>query len=196
MFKLSVVMSTTFQGMPDAQLRLSLLRNIPATSCRLSILRRRLALSFFHEDSSFLTKRLKDLTILQDIAKQLRLPQFMIKQRTDYPKLTAMISILDVGLSDARSECFDEPFQRQRDFNREIDQLASMIKAMFTQIVDTGASHMSRTAAKDVLESLLSRLMFALRTKIKPKKDLFGNPKLANRENLEGVFLESFLSRE
>ena len=169
-------MNITFRHIPDTQLRLSLLRNIPAVSCRLSVLRRRFALSFFFEDNSFWTKPLRDLIILQDVAKRLHQQQFMIEPKSDYPKLTALISILDIGLSDVRPPQSDEPLQVQREFNQEIDRLASAIKAIFTRIVDSGASHMSRTETKDVLESLHSRLMFALRTKTKPKEDLFGKP--------------------
>ena len=195
-FKLVMVMNTTFQQIPDTQLRLSVLKNIPSAPCRLSVLRRRLALSFFFEDNTYFVKMLKDLVIIQDITNHLRQPRFMIKPGTDYVNLSALMSILDIGLSDVRSPESDEFLQCQREFNQNIDKLALTIKAMFTQIIDTGASHMSRTEGKDVLESFHSRLIFALRTEIKPKKDIFGDSKFMNRKDQEGAFLKSFLAKK
>ena len=46
---------------------------------------------------------------------------------------------------------------------------------MFTQIIDTSASHMKRTEAKEILEAFHSRLLFAVRTKPPPKKKVFGD---------------------
>lgn len=45
---------------------------------------------------------------------------------------------------------------------------------MFMQIVDSGASDMRRTEAKEVLEGLQSRLLYSVRTRPPQKKNIFG----------------------
>ncbi len=61
----------------------------------------------------------------------------------------------------------------ENDFNKSIDELANQIKSMFTRISDTGASHMTRTEAKEVLNRVYYRLVYSVRTKPRPKKNLF-----------------------
>lgn len=60
-------------------------------------------------------------------------------------------------------------------FNKAVDRLAHRVHTMFTSIVDTGASHMTRTEAKDVLGAFHARLVYAVRTKQKPKTMVFGD---------------------
>ena len=64
---------------------------------------------------------------------------------------------------------------------------------MFTSIVDTGASHMTRTEAKDVLEAFHARLVYAVRTKQKPKVMLFGDASVELQAG--GNLMKQFLAR-
>ena len=64
---------------------------------------------------------------------------------------------------------------------------------MFTSIVDTGASHMTRTEAKDVLEAFHARLVYAVRTKQKPKTMLFGDASVESKAG--GSTIRQFLAR-
>ena len=116
-----------------------------------------------------------DIDLLSAIAQLLREPQFLVNYNTDYSELAASIAVLDIGLDDGNVPCSMVLPEHESEFNKDIDKLAKILKAMFTRIIDTGASHMLRTQAKDVLEALHSRLTFAARTKPRPKKGLFGD---------------------
>jgi hypothetical protein len=58
-------------------------------------------------------------------------------------------------------------------FNRRVDTLANRIKAIFSSIHDSGASHLKRTEAKENLQAVHSRLIFSVRTKERPKRSWF-----------------------
>ena len=60
---------------------------------------------------------------------------------------------------------------------------------MFADIVDTGASHMGRTEAKEVLEAFQYRLSYGIRTKVPPKKCMFGDSTIESAAMME-TFME------
>ena len=60
-----------------------------------------------------------------------------------------------------------------REFNKAVDRLAIILKGMAADINDTGSANLARAEAKDLLESFLSRLAYTVRTKPKPRKDVF-----------------------
>ena len=157
----------------DNQLRLQLVSNLPAYAPALGILRRRLALAFFFEDPSYLCKAQQTLLNLDTIANYLLRPAFDMKVDADYVQLAARISILDIALDHGISSVDECDVRSEASFNREVDFLAKIIKAMFTGLVDSGASHMSRTEAKEVLQIVHYRLIYAVRTKQEPKSSLF-----------------------
>ncbi|KAL9122586.1 MAG: hypothetical protein Q9187_000857 [Circinaria calcarea] len=181
----------------DHELRLQLLRSVPASSTRLNCFRQRLAMAFFYEDSSFLTKQPVDLIILSDVAKHLRQPQFTIGQDTDYSNLAASVAILDIGLDNGNPPRSIVAIQSEDGFNKEVDSLAKAVKGRFMRIIDSGASHMLRTEAKDVLEALHCRLTFAVRTKQKPKANPFADPGVETSQLADsGAFMKAFLARQ
>lgn len=116
----------------------------------------------------------------------------MTSNATDYGELAAAIGILSIAI-----DCGDPPSspcatEKERGFNRDIDVLSFKIKSMFADIVDTGASHMARTEAKEVLEAFQYRLSYGVRTKPPPKKSLFGDSTVedaAKRQMME-TFVE------
>lgn len=148
-------------------------------------------MAFFFEDSSYLTPTITSLSSLPSITRHLRTSRFDIHQTTDYANLSASISLLNIGLDDgdppplSSTSPFSEelttgsnkkyPNTSEAAFNKAVDRLAHRVHTMFTSIVDTGASHMTRTEAKDVLEAFHARLVYAVRTKQKPKVMLFGD---------------------
>lgn len=176
-FQSSIVLNVTFSQVKDAQLRLQLLRCIPAISPRLGLLRRRLALASFFDDTSYLDKQLPKLIRFKKITSHLRRPEFTINGDTDYLQLVAMISILDIGLDDGDPPDSGLVPDLENRFNENVDSLADMIKGMVAKIVDSGASHMTRTEAKDGLDAFQARLLYAVRTKPRPKLTLFGSRK-------------------
>ena len=99
----------------------------------------------------------------------------MISKATDYSELAAAIGILSIAIDGGDSRSSSSATEEVKAFNREIDVLSSKIKSMFADIVDTGASHMGRTEAKEVLEAFQYRLSYGVRTKPPPKQSLFGD---------------------
>ncbi len=190
-----VVCEIIYSSIADQNFRLRLLRNIPASSPRLSVLRRRLSLAFFFQDIQYLNKQPKALLDLRQIARHLQKPQFVIRVNTDYAELSASISILSIGV-DAGDPPSSSHTSQKASFNAEVDLLSDRIKAMFTQIIDTGASHMRRTEAKEILESFHSRLLYAVRTKRKPKTMLLGDLDFdARPDSRQGAIMMGFLEK-
>ena len=67
---------------------------------------------------------------------------------------------------------------------------------MFTQIVDSGASHMRRTEAKEILEGFHSRLIYAVRTTRKPKTLLVGDSDfVGGPDSKQGAMMRGFIER-
>ena len=182
-------MTKVFKSITDATLRLRLLQNIPASSLRLIVLRRRLALACFFRDIRYLSQHKDDTIALKSISHHLEGQQFIIGNATDYSELAAAIGILSIAI-----DCGDPPNSKEEEkaFNCDIDALSSKINSMFADIVDTGASHMGRTEAKEMLEAFQYWLSYGVRTKHPPKKSLFGDSTLegmADRHMME-AFVE------
>ena len=186
-------MTKVFKSITDATLRLRLLENIPASSHRLIVLRRRLALACFFRDIRYLSQHKDDTIALKSIARYLEGQQFIIGNATDYSELAAAIGILSIAI-----DCGDPPSspnatEEEKAFNYDIDTLSSKINFMFVDIVDTGASHMGRTEAKERLEAFQYWLLYGVRTKHPPKKSLFGD------STLEGIaerhMMEAFVEK-
>lgn len=191
--ELQVIMTTAFKSITDATLRLRLLQSILASSHRLILIRRRLALACFFRDIRYLSQQADDTIDLKGIARYLESPRFMTSNATDYGELAAAIGILSIAI-----ECGDPPsspcaVEEEKAFNRDIDVLSLKIKFMFADIVDTGASHMGRTEAKEVLESLQYRLSYAVRTKPPLKQSVFGDSTVEDAVN-RGM-MEAFVGK-
>ncbi len=173
-------------------LRLQLIQSIPAFPQRSNILRRRLALAYFFNDATYFTKELDSLVDFKAIVARLQTPQFNINKATDYSGLAATSAILSIGLDSG-----DRPARLSKSaeatFNEHVDMVDSKIRAMFSQIIDSGASNMKRTEAKEVLEGIHCRLLYAVRTKPPPKKMIFGVSEVnyAGEKKALRAFLES-----
>lgn len=166
---ITAALITIYHLTEDLGLQLQLLRSFPASSSGTSLLRRRLALAFFFSDQSYLSKDRDRLVDFRAIVDHLTRPKFVVNNDTDYPAIAASIAILAIGVDDGDPPTEDANKEAQAAFNDNVDILARRIKATFTQIVDTGASHMKRTEAKQALESFHACLAYAVRTKQKPR---------------------------
>ena len=133
-----------------------------------------------------------DLLNFKKIMLQLRKPEFSIARDTDYTKLAATMAFLDIGLDDGDPPDSSLDPDLESDYNRKIEKLAKVVRSMFTKIVDSGASHMSRTEAKDGLEAFHSRIIYAVRTKPKAKRLLFGSE---NAGGAYGMNKEQFMAK-
>ncbi|KAL9103640.1 MAG: hypothetical protein Q9163_001335 [Psora crenata] len=164
-------------------LRIQLLRNLPLLSREWLLLRRQLALSFFFKDPTYLSRADSALLpfSLPKLSTHLSTATFAITNHTDYATLTSSILTLDMAI-DAADRPPTMTAVEERAFNDSIDALAAKIKSMFMQIIDSGASNLRRTEAKEVLEGLHSRLLYAVRTRPPPRKNIFGD----QHEDYEG----------
>ncbi|RVX71538.1 hypothetical protein B0A52_05110 [Exophiala mesophila] len=91
----------------------------------------------------------------------------------DYTALKALTHILDIAISDGGRPSTFETRADEVSFNRSVDHLADAVRTKYISIQDTGASHMSRTEAKDLLRSLHWRLLYSVRSEIRLKKGVF-----------------------
>ncbi|KAL9608469.1 MAG: hypothetical protein Q9167_006701 [Letrouitia subvulpina] len=159
----------------DPVFRLQLLQGLPVSSLWTSLFRRRLALAFFFEDDRYSSENASSLISLRTIASHLSNPQFNVANETIYPELAASIGILAIGIDDGDPPAIGADKEIEDAFNREVDLLSARVKAIYTQIVDTGASHMGKTEAKEFLGAFHSRLEYAVRTKPKAKNTILDN---------------------
>lgn len=190
--QLQDISTKIYSFVEDSTLRLQMLQNIPSSSPQLSILRRRVALAFFFENKDYLCKNPKDLVDMKAIAHQLRKPRFKIRNDTDYTELAAVVAILNIGFDNGNPPLSGSDKDIVDRFNKRIDSLSDCIHEMFSHIVDTGASHMKRTQAKQILELFHSKLLYDVRTKPKPKTMMFESSKTeGGQESLKNFLLRS-----
>lgn len=147
-------------------------------------------MGFFFEDESFLHRDDEDLIDMKLITRHLRKPLFKIRNDTDYPELAALISMLSIGIESSDRPPSDSDKQEIATYNADVDLLTRRIYEMFTHIVDTGASHMKRTEAKEVLGVFQSQLLYAIRTKPQAKKGLFDD------STAERALMKGFLGKK
>ena len=170
---------TMSASLPHSSSRLQLLNCIPVYTSRTRLFQRRLALTFLFDDVSYMSRPQDTFLNISEVTGELRRrPEYKIDGGTDYSDLAALISMLDIAIGNGMTWSQSSPpttTQAERLFNQDIDTLAATIKLMFTQIIDTGASHMTRTEAKEVLNRVYYRMIYAVRTKQKPKQDIFSS---------------------
>lgn len=149
------------------------------------------------------------------MSKTLCHPRFTITRQTDYPVLTASISLLDIALDSGSSSsssfpstsCSSPPDDPQadaereeREFNADVDALAYQLKVLWSSISEVGASFISRIDAKEVMEGVRNRLLFTARTRPAPRARIFDIPG-QNGEDGQGevkkqrVFMEGHFKR-
>jgi hypothetical protein len=119
-------------------------------------------------------------------------------RRPDYANMTAQTYILDIAIADGGRPALFASRTHEVAFNRKVDKLADRVKAIFASIADTGASHMRRTEAKEALQALHYRLLYAVRTEPRPKKNVFGGrdgDEYRAEERSKG-FMSKFLARK
>ena len=141
---------------------------MPAFTPSLSLLQRRLSLAFFFNDASYLSKESEKFVHLDSVSHRLTKPDYCISRHTDFMELAASVSMLSIGVDNGDRPLLGLNRKGEASFDEEIDMLSREIKAMNDRIVDTGASHMGRTQAKQVLEAFHSRLLYAIRMKPPP----------------------------
>jgi hypothetical protein len=150
------------------QFRKRVLAVLPVSSPRLHLFRRRLACAFLFEDNSYMTREYTDLVQLSRFSKLLMEDRFKIRREsTNYAELQTLISILDVAIDNGATT---EQTIAEKD--SEVDGLVEQLRSIFSRIIDTNARDLTRSEAKDMLDRLIMRLTFQVRSKQKMALDL------------------------
>ncbi|KAI9877271.1 MAG: hypothetical protein M1823_007130, partial [Watsoniomyces obsoletus] len=159
------------QHLHAPNLQSQLLTHLVPTSPTACNLRIKLAFMFLlGPESSSLLPNIPSTNLLDALTAHLASsPYFDTSPRNartlNYAHLRARTSLLDIAISDGHqpqsfaavdNEGITEPI-----FNASVDSLADAIKAKYTSISDSGASHMMRTEAKDALVAVYLRVMVA-----------------------------------
>jgi hypothetical protein len=167
----------------DSSLQFQILKHILPTSSTAASLRIQLANAFLHgaaDEKMLLFSPSNPEISLQQLTTHLEDPRYDIsrsaRQETgfEYNKLSSLTYIFDAALANGGRPPTFPDLDDERDFNNQVDLLAKRVKSIITSIADTGASHMRRTEAKEGLNALHFRLLYAVRTKPRPKKSVFG----------------------
>ncbi|KAJ5141579.1 hypothetical protein N7526_002574 [Penicillium atrosanguineum] len=189
------ICATVYRTVKDPQFQSRMLHHILPTSAWISLLRYRLGVAFLLKSPEALTETpaavldLKRLTLflIQDdrFHKQLRNP----KDEYDYSELTAIALLLDVVVNSAPYSLRCAQVESAKELDAIIDKLATQIKKIFSSIQDSGASHLKRMLAKEALEALHYRVLYAVRSKPPPKKTLFKHYGLEQQDgNIRNIF--------
>lgn len=174
---ISECMTHVFHKAGDVYSRLQSLNIIPITTKVLSQMRHRLAIASFYEDPSQLEHDTTP-TFLQDIKQHLDTdPQFRMTTKTDYRKVAALLACLDIAIGNGNRP---EPSNtiHIKEFNTAVDGLTETIQVKFARVQANGATHISRTETKDILEAMERRLRHAIRTEPKRKRGIYDQTKL------------------
>jgi hypothetical protein len=175
----------------DPTLRAHLLSHIPPT-CRLARNVRVLLSQVFLFGASILKKStsLSPTVSLDILTKHISTSSdFDTKRRKggstiDYIALRARTHLLDVAISDGGRPASFASRADEQAFNKSVDRLADAIKTIEVAINDPGASHMTRTEAKDDLRALQTRLLFSVRTEVRPKRHIFDGTRIREAEEV------------
>jgi hypothetical protein len=169
----------------DPSLQFQILKHILPTSSAAASLRIQLANVFLRstveEHTLFFSPSNPEIS-LQQLTTHLEDPRYDISRSSrqdtapafDYNTLSSLTYIFDAALANGGRPSMFLDLRDERAFNHQVDLLAERVKSIITSIADTGASHMRRTEAKEALNALHFRLLFAVRTKPRPKKSVFG----------------------
>ncbi|KAF7187363.1 Inhibitor of growth protein 3 [Pseudocercospora fuligena] len=169
--------------------RCRIIAALPAGTERSYRLRRRLALECFSTVSDRKTAEYQDW--LQSIITSLQSnPEFEMSERTDFNLLLVMIDVLDIAISSGFTSWSElhppqaessGPFSRPakptpaaKHHNSRIDAIVSELNYIASRIRDAGTTHLRRTEVKSATERLIVRLECSVRTRMKPKKSVFG----------------------
>jgi hypothetical protein len=210
-----------FETVQEPEFRAQLLKHINPITPAVSLVRCRLALSFFFEDASLLeapVDKVFDLNRISDHLKDKRFNFSRLKvqkgQEFDFGELAAFTAFLDIGICSGTaslslsppdgpaSQLFSDEVKvkeaEEAQFNADVDTLASRLKAVFSSIEDSGASHLKRKETKESLEALYYRILYSVRTEPQPRKSFFVSTKQEEQwSGIEksGAFMERFLTR-
>ncbi|KAF4994417.1 hypothetical protein FGRMN_5836 [Fusarium graminum] len=175
--------------------RTNALACLPISQARPHELRRRLAMVFLFNDASLGRYHPDDTVTIRGIIERLDHDDFFVGPRTDFTELQANILLLNVAVDDGSFTPSDDP-EKEKQFNSDIDELATRLREIWRKINDAGMK-LARTEAKSVIEWVQQRLAHSVRTRRKAKKSIFDLP--GQREDpflpKQQDYMKSFLGK-
>ncbi|KAI5290491.1 hypothetical protein KEM54_001381 [Ascosphaera aggregata] len=204
-----------FKTVPNPEFQSLILRCIPSLDRRTARFRCRLASAFLYNDDKCLAEPFETLLNIPKIVRflerrfdvtRLKLQQQQrdeengdsnssdIDETVNYYELAALASIVNIAIDNARST--SEPFSSKEEetrFNKQVNDLAGIIKRIFSNIQDSGASHLKRLEAKERLQMLYYRVLYGVRTHEIKKKSAFV---MKSREGGDSDLMAKFLGKK
>ena len=167
------------QHLHAPNLQAQLLSHLMPTTSTACTLRIQIAMTFLlGPDSAALAPDVSATTLLSTLTAHITTsPYFNTSARNalklNYTHLRSRAMILDTAISNGHRPPTFPTRTDESLFNSAVDALADAIKTTYTSISDSGASHMTRTEAKDALTAVYWRVLVAVRTKPRKKKHIF-----------------------
>lgn len=129
---------------------------------------------------------------LRRLVDRLDQDDFVINAKTDFDELRARIIILDMIIDDG-SFVPSGDVDEEKNFNVDVDELASKLRGFWTKINDSGLK-LSRAQTKSVVEWVQQRISLSVRTRQKVRKDIYDivlgdDPFLPRQQTLMKEFL-------
>ncbi|CAF3496888.1 hypothetical protein SNK03_004895 [Fusarium graminearum] len=155
-------------------IRTNALACLPLSKARAHEMRRRLAVVFLFDDPALGRCHPDDTVTIRGIIKRLDRSDFFVGPKTDFAELQANIILLNIAVDDGSFAPSDDP-EHEKQFNKDIDELAVRLREIWRKINDSGMK-LARTEAKSVIEWVEQRLAHSVRTRRKAKKSIFDLP--------------------
>lgn len=171
--------TTIYDTVKPPKFQNRMIQYILPTSPWISLLRYRLSVSFLLQNPTPLTEPIEEVLNLSRLAEIIHDPRFQISIKSgqeaefDYGDLIALAQLLEVVLNSTLYDLSDKQPDTEKEFITAIDRLAANLKANFSSMKESGASHMTRMLAKGALENLHYRLLYSVRPKLPPKRTIF-----------------------
>lgn len=161
---IGIALFNTFVRYQD---RWQVLERLPIITSRLHTFRRRLALAFLLNDTSFVKQLNINLPNLDRFCEITEQPPFIIhytqnfSNMIDYSQLEAMLNIMDIALDTGPTA------GTTVEKDREADRFERRITMVEGRITDASMGHNKRTSSKESAERLKFRTSFTVRSKTK-----------------------------
>nr|RBQ85495.1 hypothetical protein FVER53263_02280 [Fusarium verticillioides] len=175
--------------------RTNALACLPISKARSHELRRRLAVVFLFNDPSLGRYHPDDVVTIRGVIALLDHEDFFVGPKTDFALLQANIILINIVVDDGSFAPSADP-EKEKQFNRDVDELAVRLREIWRKINDAGMK-LARTEAKSVIEWVQQRLAHSVRTRRKAKKSIFDlpgqkeDPFLPKQQN----YMKSFLKK-
>ncbi|SZF05496.1 unnamed protein product [Blumeria hordei] len=155
-------------------LRLQVVESIPSIVPRSHDLRRRLALCFLFNDSTYAKSHPHQLADLSILIERLEQDDFQSRCYQDYRQLKALVMLLDIAADDGQSS--QRPISDpavETNFNDDVEQFSASVRRLLGGIGAPQTGYISKIQAKEMIEMISQRIIHTMRTKPKPVHEWF-----------------------